>query len=140
MSMELDASSALDQQPRYQQRNTFVSGQPWPRGRASTGTPLWGAGSSAGAVGQQTNEEAPGAAMRRGRNVEDDARRRSRAAQVSCQDNPANPPEPGAGASAAIPMLRIRNDRPANEGRVLAELLDPLEGDLSTAPKIRKRK
>ena len=31
----------------------------------STGTPLWGAGSSADAVGQQTNEEAPGAAMRR---------------------------------------------------------------------------
>ena len=43
----------------------------------STGTPLWGAGSSADAVGQQTNEEAPGAAMRRvKKRVEDDARRR----------------------------------------------------------------
>ena len=43
----------------------------------STGTPLWGAGSSADAVGQQTNEEAPGAAMRRvKKRVDDDARRR----------------------------------------------------------------
>ena len=44
---------------------TFVSGSMAEEEEPSTGTPLWGAGSSADAVGQQTNEEAPGAAMRR---------------------------------------------------------------------------
>ena len=102
----------------------------------STGTPLWGAGSSADAVGQQTNEEAPGAAMRRvKKRVEDDARRRitGEPKLVVPWDNPANfPPEPEPrGVGEAIPMLRIRNDRPANigEGEFWPdELLDPLEG------------
>ena len=102
----------------------------------STGTPLWGAGSSADAEGQQTNEEAPGAAMRRvKKRVEDDARRRitGEPKLVVPWDNPANfPPEPEPrGVGEAIPMLRIRNDRPANigEGEFWPdELLDPLEG------------
>ena len=102
----------------------------------STGTPLWGAGSSADAVGQQTNEEAPGAAMRRvKKRVDDDARRRitGEPKLVVPWDNPANfpeEPEPR-GVGEAIPMLRVRNDRPANVGDGEFwpdELLDPLEG------------
>ena len=102
----------------------------------STGTPLWGAGSSADAVGQQTNAEAPGAAMRRvKKRVDDDARRRitGEPKLVVPWDNPANfpeEPEPR-GVGEAIPMLRARNDRPANVGDGEFwpdELLDPLEG------------
>ena len=103
---------------------------------SETGTPLWGAGSSADAVGQKTNEEAPGAAMRRvKKRVDDDARRRitGEPKLVVPWDNPANfpeEPEPR-GVGEAIPMLRVRNDRPANVGDGEFwpdELLDPLEG------------
>ena len=113
----------------------------------STGTPLWGAGSSADAVGQQTNEEAPGAAMRRvKKRVDDDARRRitGEPKLVVPWDNPANfpeEPEPR-GVGEAIPMLRVRNDRPANVGDGEFwpdELLDPLEGiDFEYGPEDEK--
>ena len=133
VSMELDN---FQRRSTYQQRRHSCRGSMAEEEEPSTGTPLWGAGSSADAVGQQTNEEAPGAAMRRvKKRVEDDARRRitGEPKLVVPWDNPANfPPEPEPrGVGEAIPMLRIRNDRPANigEGEFWPdELLDPLEG------------
>ena len=137
MSMELDNFQRSDKgSPEQRNEDIRVGAAMEEAEEPSTGTPLWGAGSSADAVGQQTNEEAPGAAMRRvKKRVDDDARRRitGEPKLVVPWDNPANfpeEPEPR-GVGEAIPMLRVRNDRPANigDGEFWPdELLDPLEG------------
>ena len=135
--MELDNFQRSTRQPQQRNEDIRVGAAMAEEQPSETGTPLWGAGSSADAVGQQTNnEEAPGAAMRRvKKRVDDDARRRitGEPKLVVPWDNPANfpkEPEP-TGVGEAIPMLRVRNDRPANVGDGEFwpdELLDPLEG------------
>ena len=135
--MELDNFQRSTRQPQQRNEDIRVGAAMAEEQPSETGTPLWGAGSSADAVGQQTNnQEAPGAAMRRvKKRVDDDARRRitGEPKLVVPWDNPANfPPEPEPkGVGEAIPMLRVRNDRPANVGDGEFwpdELLDPLEG------------